>query len=394
MKNFVSQTVTFGRSGNSGDATIAGWYLPEDEHTWSKERYCSVWLDAPKAQFGYFIEVDWQPFLAPPFITQQVVRVEINAHIINSFSIDRGGLFAFYCPPLPADHTRLVVGFHFTNAARPNDFGPSSDSRSLALCFRRLRVIVLSEPWRITPGQIVRSRITATEIRGIKDQAEEMAGAPLDAILHGFEMLCGNCDLGLALRAMDFETLSLLRFGGATVTSAIKGLESDFSGIGCQISLSIADNPIKEWMVRDDYGLMFHSGQSSESVDRSEMEKKFPVYVEFLRRKFIEDVDAGCKVFVFADHKDFAKRSIENVLPLYLALGRRSSASMLWVVAASHDSESKGSVRQILPGLAVAQLDLVAPPLLVGGSITVSGWLSVLCNAWRVFGLKPDTGKL
>jgi hypothetical protein len=39
----------------------------------------------------------------------------------------------------------------------------------------------------------------------------------------------------------------------------------------------------------------------------------------------------------------------------------------------------------VLPGLAVGQLDLTAPPVLVGGGITVSGWLEVLCNAWNVF---------
>jgi hypothetical protein len=220
----------------------------------------------------------------------------------------------------------------------------------------------------------------------MRQQAEKISGVALDDLCHRFEMLAGNCDMGLALREMSFEKLSLLRFGGATVNTAMKGLENDFGSVGQRISLSVAENPMREWMVRDDFGLLFHSGQSSLKTDRASVERGFPRYVEFLRRKLVEDLDEANKVFVYADHRDCSlSRGLEDVLPLYLALRRRSGANLLWVCPSGHDPDARGSVQEVLPGLAVGQLDLTAPPVLVGGGITVSGWLEVLCNAWNVF---------
>jgi hypothetical protein len=39
----------------------------------------------------------------------------------------------------------------------------------------------------------------------------------------------------------------------------------------------------------------------------------------------------------------------------------------------------------VLPGLALGELDVLAQPAVAG--VSVSGWASVLVNAWRVFGL-------
>jgi hypothetical protein len=385
MHTHLSGAISFGRRGNCGDFQISGWSVPEEESSWSDGHFSSLSIEAPDAPFGFFIEAEWQPALKPPYISRQIVIVEINSQVVNSFAIDRPGYFSFLCPSPLKGEKRLVIGFRFPNAFRPCDINISHDKRRLAICFRRIRILVMQEPWRVAYGDPSCAQISYSDVPGMKDQAEKIAGVPLDKLLHGFETLAGNCDLGLALREMGFEKLSLLRFGGASVSTAMRGLENDFAGIGQSISLSIADNPAQEWMVTDKFGLYFHSGQSSLLIKRATVEGNFPRYVEFLRRKFLEDLDEGTKVFVYADHKDYvAARSLEDILPLYLALRRRSRANMLWVYP-SNDERAKGSVREILPGLAVGLIDPTSPPVLIGGGITVSGWLTVLCNAWRVF---------
>jgi hypothetical protein len=237
-------------------------------------------------------------------------------------------------------------------------------------------------------------RIQSMDNAPMVAEAEQGTGVPLRDLLHGFEMLAGNCDMGLALRSFGFDKISLLRFAGASPAVAMKGLETEFSGIGQRISLSIANNPMKEWMVSDEFGLRFHSGQSSEQVEHDTLMKKFRPYAELLRRKFLEDVVTGEKVFVYADHKDHnVSRSVEEVLPLFLALRRHSRANLLWVTPASNDPEKRGTVTEVLPGLAHAQLDMFAPPILIGGGITVPGWLTVLCNAWNLFGMTVPSDK-
>ncbi len=385
MNTEIIQTLKFGLNGSAEDSQLSGWSSPENGYTWSDGSIALIGIGAPDAPFGFFLEVDWQPALRAPYLSRQIVIVEINSQIVGTFAIDRAGPFAFLCPPQRKSARRLIVGFRFQNAFRPCDFGSSPDRRNIALAFSAIRVLVLKQPWKITDGRPSCAKIGYSDIPGLKRQAEQITGVPLDELLHGFEMLVGNCDMGLALREFGFEKLSLLRFGGATVRTAIVGLEDDFAGIGETISLSVADNPMQEWMVRDSTGLLFHTGQSSQEVDRATVERTFPTYAAYLRRKLLEDLDEASKVFVFADHRVYGSaRSVEDVLPLYLALRRRSGAKLLWVYPAAAEISAKGAVQEILPGLAIGQLDLTAPPVLVGGGITVSGWLAVLCNAWRV----------
>jgi hypothetical protein len=386
MKTSVCTIITFGLKGNSSDFQVAGWSAPEDSFTWSDGNVALLNVLAPDAPFGFFLEVDWSPAKPFPYISQQTVIVRINCRVVCCLSVDKPGLFAFFCPPHPSREKRMQIAFEFPNAFRPCDYHLSTDERLLAVSFRCIRIMALKEPWRVSPSEAYRARISYSDVLGMRRQAESISGVTLEELLHGFEMLAGNCDMGLALRELGFEKLSLLRFGGATVATAIKGLETDFVGVGQRISLSVANDPNREWMVKDESGLLFHSGQSSLKTDRANVEAGFPRYAEFLRRKLVEDLDESAKVFVYADHTDCAvSRSLGDVLPLYLALRRRSGARLLWVYPAGNDAHARGSVREILPGLAYGQLDLTAPPVLVSGGITVAGWLEILCGAWQAF---------
>jgi len=232
-------------------------------------------------------------------------------------------------------------------------------------------------------GEIFNSRITAYQNSAIIEQASDMLGCPLFEALHDFEVIGGNCDMGLALRSLGYESLSFLRFGGASAAAAIQGLETEFAGLGEDLSLEIADNPFLEWMVSDKIGLRFHSGLSSNTVTEEEVRKRFPLFIRRLRDKFLEDLRDGTKIFVFSDHKDVSvTRTIEYIMPLYLAFRRKTKSPLLWVCPALNDPSQRGSVREILPGLYMGHLDLVAPPVLIGGGISVAGWVNVICNAW------------
>jgi hypothetical protein len=386
MHNRVYETVVFGRNGNLARIQNAGWSVPEEHWTWSDGESATLKLVAPVAPHGFFLELDWSPARRFPYISLQSVHIELKSRILDCISVARDGHYAVFCPALPDDKKSLTIRFQFPNAFRPSEFeNNSKDSRLLALAFRRLRILVLDQPWSATPGNLSCDKITYSDVAGMQKQAEQLTGVQLQQMLRRFEMLAGNCDFGLAARAFQFENLSLLRFGGASAAYSIKGLENDFVGIGDKISLFIGPDPLKEWMVRDELGLIFHTGKSSLNTEQQTVERSFSGYADFLRRKLLEDLDEGKKIFIFADHKDVVTRSVAEVLPLYLSLRRRSRGALLWVCPALNDPEAKGSVRENFPGLAVGQLDVTAPPSLVGGGITLSGWLTVLCNAWKIF---------
>ncbi len=192
-----------------------------------------------------------------------------------------------------------------------------------------------------------------------------------------FEMLAGNCDLGLAIRRLGVEQLSLLRFAGATTEVAIRGLDTDFAGMGEQLTTQIANNPIKEWLIRDAFGLRFHTHQSSEAISEADILKRQRLHIGFLRRKFLEDLQLAEKIFVYADH--LRPGTFESALALFLALNRKGRHRMVWVCQ-NFGEMAPGRVDELVPGMARASLNTFDGPL-EAGHITVSGWLNVLFNA-------------
>lgn len=384
MTTQIHDIIDFGKSGNAPDYMSDGWSVMESDGCWTIGAASTIAIPRPDAPFGFFLEMEFTPNLRFPFKTSQILVIECEGRTVGSFTIDRSGIFAVFVPPVAGTDSKVLMRFIHPSYFRPSVFGNTAEGRELAFKFKRIRVMVLSTAWMGVHRKIANSKIQSVRIEEIVKEAQLITGMPIKELLNNFEVLAGNGDMGLALREIGYEWLSLLRFAGATPAVAIRGLENDFEGVGKEIRAEIAPNPMKEWMVNDGFGLRFHSGQSSLQVPEADLLKWFPGYAEPLRTKLMEDLDESNKIFVFADHRDMnSARSIEYVLPLYLALRRRSSAPLLWVCPSRNDLALKGSVVEVLPGLAIADLDLTAPPVLIGGGITVTGWVTVLCNAWN-----------
>ena len=390
MKTRIQTTIDFASAGNAKQHVRAGWSGQEPAHIWMIDGSSTLvvdWLDAPS---GYFVEVAWRPASNPAFRTVQPFALWANGVQVATGAVDTTEIVALRCPPSAAGPLTLV--FDHPGAFAPSESPGNTDPRALAFCVSRLRILPIEAPPEAAVHHVSARHLTGVEIPEVTAAAERLSGVPPSSLLHGFELLSGNCDMGLAQRALGFEKMSLLRFGGATPAVAMAGLETDFAELGRGLSLTAAGNPIKEWMIAEASGLRFHSGLSSLSVPEAAARQKMGPYLDFLRRKLLADLDEGGKVFVYADHRNHhARRGIEHVMPLYLSLKRRSpGARLLWVVPATVDPGSRGSVRLVQPDLAIGFLDLVAAPVLVGGGITVTGWLNVLVNAWNAFGMTAD----
>ena len=114
----------------------------------------------------------------------------------------------------------------------------------------------------------------------------------------------------------------------------------------------------REFMIHErKYGLVYHTfiyeGERSPELMRQQEATR----LKFLRRKFIEELDAGEKIFVFKRGQPIGE---PEIMPLFLALNRNRKNTLLWVVPEEPDRPA-GTVEVLMNGLLKAYIDRFAP---------------------------------
>jgi hypothetical protein len=372
VKTIVGETLTFGRDGNASIAQLQGWSGAEDGFTWTLGSESSLLLTRPDAPFGFFIELTVHPLIEKPAPASQRIQLLLNQRPICSSTLDHGGVFTFLVDGASNGDGLLELVIRHPDVVRRAPAG-----RDLALAFRSVRILCLTEPLRAPEHRTSAAPLPAgSPIAAV----ETLLGISINDLILSFETIAGNCEFGGLQRLCGSDPLSLLRFAGASVAASIAGLDTDFAGIGENIEPRIAANALKEWMIFDRrYKLNYHTMVSSDDVPAERIVAMEKRKVHFLRRKFLEDLADAPKIFVCSDRFSIAA---EEAVALFLALRRHGPAWMLWVQVAT-DSEQAGKVEQIFPGLMCGYIDRLAPQS-DGTNISLTGWLSILANAWRL----------
>jgi hypothetical protein len=186
-----------------------------------------------------------------------------------------------------------------------------------------------------------------------------------------FESLGDDCELGLVQRTFGAEPLSLLRFSAAALPYVLRGVDTDFSGIGDHLSTAM-EGVEREWMVRDpDYDLRWHTFLLGDQATHESVIARETKKTSFLHQKLIRDIRSSEKIFVVKSRAKPAE--VEQIMALHLALNRRSPSWLLWATDAD-DAHPVGFVEEIAPRLLRGRLpfaDQDAP-----------GWLALMTNAW------------
>lgn len=111
------------------------------------------------------------------------------------------------------------------------------------------------------------------------------------------ESLGRNCEFGLVQRRLGLEPMGLLRWAATMRESLIRGLRTEFAGIGRDMELWIAAG---EWWGRDAAtGLEFHAHAPQgrhEAEVRAQEARRLPRLAE----KLLEDIRNGDKVLVYS----------------------------------------------------------------------------------------------
>jgi hypothetical protein len=385
-------TIGFGSAGNSLAFLGGGWARSEPDFTWGVGAESHLIFPQPKAADHYVLTLDVIPFIHNPQTPRQRLTVSVNDTVVGSCELSRPTLLGYRIPAdLARRSDRMLVTLQHPDAVRPQDFGDSGDDRHLAFAMSEATLYraLGSNPSRqrqlppgLTLGSVGEGGVGSQgrlKYPGLREWATARTGLTIPQIAFKFESLGENCEFGLFQRRCDAEPLGLLRFSSTFMRNLIRGVENGFVGLGeiADIEPRLEGAPRKEFMIHEKkYGLVYHTFVFEGERSAWLMREQESARLKFLRRKFMEELEAAEKIFVYWFGGPVTE---EEILPLHMALNRYGPATLLWVVPAERDRPA-GMVEVLMPGLMKGYLDRFAP----GGNahdLSFDGWLRMCANA-------------
>jgi hypothetical protein len=355
-------TLTFGKEGNETNYLGNGWSGDEPGSRWMIGQGSELWLEHPGAGHDLILELDTGVASLPFGVTSQRLVVGVRSHGIAQIGVINGGLLGFHIPASVIQSPGPVrLLFVHPDFARPMDLHGGTDDRQLSFSVRSLRLYrVLPRPPMAAPAPV-----------------------PPDQMIMRFESLGDNCEFGLVQRKLGAEPLGLLRFAFIELPLLVRGLRSGFEGLGDPKTTEVTvEGKDREFVVRESvYGMTYHTFQYEDRLEFETVRLQQATRLNFLRRKLMEDIAGGEKIFVI---KRSPPLRPEEVLPVYAALNELGSNWLLWMVPedAAHKA---GTVEVLLPGLLRGYVDRFAPHQ-DAHDLSMPVWTAVCEAAWRIAG--------
>ncbi len=255
------------------------------------------------------------------------------------------------------DDRRLVVGFAEA-AVRCNDWPEAL--RRWAAARRRFPL-----------DRDVQARLFETRMRVVEADpdgavpADAELAAPEDRRMCEIMMACESlggarfgCEFGGIQRAFGAEPLGLLRWADADPGHIIPALEQRFEGVGLPENTEIstyASGTSREYGTRDTrFSLAMHTFIDVDSVPAETVLPSVCRRLQFLRRKLIDDLESGAKLFVYK--LTYATLTDDELTRLHAAVRSYGPATLLYVRTADAEHPD-GTVVRVRPGLLVGYLD-------------------------------------
>ena len=363
-------TINFGGNGNSLSFLGGGWARAEESFTWAIGQESHLLLPLGQDAREFVLTINLIPFVHPPALNTQRLIVSVDETTIGVASVSRPTVLAWRIPAgLARRAERTLITLSHPDVARPKDIGAGIDDRELAFSISEVKVYHLPTamaathpvPSGLALGGVVSPGFAVHPSIDLKEWVTRRTGLALPELAASFESIGDNCEFGLVQRKCDTEPLGLLRFSGSYSNDVVRGIEREFEGIGEPpdiMPMLEGDAGEREFMIHErKYGLVYHTfvyeGERTVEVMRHQESTR----LKFLRRKFVDELDAGEKIFVFRRGTPVSEAEI---LPLFLALNRRQSNTLLWVVP-EEPGRPSGTVEVLMNGLLKGYIDRFAP---------------------------------
>jgi hypothetical protein len=312
--------------------------------------------------------IDLGPFVHKGKLEAQHLSVLVNGTEVASFEVREVSVVECLIPWSVLEGRDLTqVMFRHPDAVKPSDVSSSPDERMLALAFERLELWRESD-WgaaKQTDGGIGAGRMAARDL-------------PDDELMMQFESLGENCEFGLAQRRCGAEPLGLLRFASTPLPNLLSGLAHGFAGMGDADQIEVEPSPDgKEYLVIDRrFGFLYHPWVLVHESEPESVLKREMMRLPFLRRKMLEDLREGRKIFVYHGMKSLREAEI---VQLFRALRIHGPSTLLWVELAEKGHPA-GSVEVLKPGLLKGYINRFAPGE-NAHDFSLSCWLDICRNA-------------
>jgi hypothetical protein len=375
MKTEILASVTFGRGGNSEQYQAYGWHGAENGFNWTLGTANALILPRIDCPNGCTVEAHMVPRVRETGPTNQRVTFLVNGYELDTSFLNGPATLGFIVPTVPAQDRQTVI-----TIKHPDAFNDNATEPRLGIAFVCVRITRISRPTSWNTPHIaapIELDFSGESIPHLLHQTETLTGISGIDLLNTFEMLVGNCEFGGIQRRFGAEPLSLLRFAGASAEASIKGLDTDFDGIGEDLDAEISSDAVKEWIISDKkFNLRYHTFISAHDISREDILVREQKKVAFLKRKFLEDLVENRKIFICVDR---FKQPLSAALPPFFALNRHGTHPLLWVTEGS--VSEIGTVEEILPNLFVAKVDRLSKhgqPR----EAALDLWLSILIRTW------------
>ena len=388
MGNASELKINFGTAGNSLGFLGGGWARSEPDFTWGVGAESHLVFPHIGDADEFIVTLDVIPFVHPPELPGQRLIVSVNDTVLGSTEVSRPTLLAYRIPACLAKRSdKMLLTLQHPDAARPKDFSDNDDDRPLALAVSALtlrKVTVADRAGTHLPSGLMlgTGQDRSPNAHGFVDLAAwalRRTGLSIPQIAMQFESVGENCEFGLWQRRCDSEPLGLLRFSSTFMRNLIRGIETGFEGLGEieDIDPRLEGKERKEYMVHEKkFGLVYHTFVYEGERSIWLMREQESARLKFLRRKFMEELEGTGKIFVYKFDSPVTE---EEILPLHIALNRRSETTLLWVVPAERD-RPPGTVEVMMPSLLKGYIDRFAPSD-NAHDLSFDGWLKVCANA-------------
>jgi hypothetical protein len=348
----------FAEGGNTASCLIDGWGEQEPTMRWSMGRQSRLRLPVTKPGPGCVLVINATPCIHPPALCRQAVMLALDGRLLALASFAGLGVYGFRVPEsmFGAGAPELSITHLHHDAPRAEE--QMRDDQPLCLAVHSIRL------YRLDPRQ------GGWHPADPPQSPADLAGR--------FESLGQGCHFGLIQRELGAEPLSLLRFTDTVTSCVAEGLVRGFEGVDSPESLTLfqtdRDRPTYAWE-QIDYGLTFDTRQFVDETDPKILVRDQARRLKFLRRKFLDGLRSGEKIYVLTRSDCLTE---PEALAVYCALTLYGPNTLLWTVFG--DEQGAGRVERLAPGYLRGELGLTD----IYRYAPVTAWHAVLKAAWAL----------
>jgi tetratricopeptide (TPR) repeat protein len=204
---------------------------------------------------------------------------------------------------------------------------------------------------------IVASTASATRLR----RAETPLGENPEDLRHlllKFESIGDNCEFGIVQTRFGAETLGLLRWGTIFPGQLIEMLDNRLEGVGLPENTFVREDPGGEYVAGDNRYFHMHTFINHHQAPPEQVHRQMCRRLSFLKEKFIEDLEAAEKIFVYKTSDEHADdQDLQAIWTAMQAYG----PNRLLCIRPTEETEQSGEVELVAPRLMHGTIEGLTP---------------------------------